>query len=155
MATKSRIQSQNFLTSIVTLIFMAFGVQGIQINLTGEQVVTEVMAQNWDFIVNALIPTLSLMVFKLSEKIKDKTFQWSLFVKDTNFMTFGLTVIIGLLNGIGFVIAETASAEIAAAIASGSVISILIAIFLNVANPLWHFIRDLLNKNKVTTNTPA
>lgn len=151
MATKPRIQSQNFLVSIITLIFMAFGVQGVTVDLTGEQVVQEVMAQNWDFIVNVLIPTLSLMVFKLTEKIKDGSFKWSLFIKDTNFMTFGLTVIIGLLNGIGFVIASTASAEIAQAIASGSVISILIAIFLNVANPLWHFIRDLINKNKTKT----
>lgn len=145
---KTRAKSQSFLATVLTLLIMAAGVQGIQVDITGEQVVQEILAKNWDFILNSMLPAVGVMVFKLYQKIKDRTFQWNLFFKDANFMTFALTIIIGLLNGIGFVVAQTASAEIAAAIASGSLISIGVAVLLNIANPLWHFIQDWLKKNK-------
>lgn len=155
MKTKSRLESQNFLTSVVTLLLIALGVQGIEVTLNAEEVVREVLAKNLEFISTVLIPSVITIVFKVSQNVKNGTFQLSKLWKSPNFITQAITVLAGILTFIGILLPDTAPQALSDAIFSGSVGSIITAIIVNVGNPLWHFIQDLLKKDNAPVEPVA
>jgi len=150
-----RLQSLNFSASVATILLMAvklifdfFNVQGVDTTLDPQQVADGILSKNWEFISQVAIPGVWVMILKLVTNIKNGTFSWSALWSSPNFLTAAITLVIVILNGVGFAIAETAAPEIAEAIASGSFASIIVAILINIANPLWHFIQDWLAKIK-------
>lgn len=128
---------------------MALGIQGIQIQVDPGQAVNEVMASNWTYIGQILIPALMGMIFKIVEKIQSKTWSWRLFWKSPNLATQAITVLSGILAFVGIILPETAPQELTAALFSGSIFAIIAAVIANVLNPLWHFLKDLFKKKDV------
>lgn len=141
---KSRFESTNFLTNVVTLVMIFLGYQGIQLSIDPGQAVTEVLAANWEYIGTILFPALSGLAFKVIQKIKEKSWNWSAVVKSTNFWTQLVTVVAGAVAFAGIMLPDTAPQAITDAIFSGSVWTIILAIAANILNPLWQFLRPIL-----------
>ena len=139
---KTRFQSTNFLTNVITLLFITLGIQNIQFTIEPGEAINEILAQNWDYIGNILLPALSGLLFKIIQKVKEKTWDWKKVIKSTNFWTQAITVFAGVLAGVGILLPENAAPELATAIFSGSVVTIITSVFANVLTPLWHFFKD-------------
>lgn len=142
--TKSRLESTNFLTNVVTLIFIILGVQGIEWSIDPGVAVAEVMAANWEYIGNILFPALSGLAFRVIRKFQDKTWDWKLIVKSLNFWTQVITILAGVLMGVGIILPAGAPEALSQAIFSGSVVAIIVAIIANVGTPLWLFLQPIL-----------
>lgn len=138
---KNRFQSTNFLTNVITLIFIVLGVQNIQFTLDPGEAVNELLAHNWEYIGNILLPALSGLVFKIIQKVNEKTWDWKKVIKSTNFWTQAITVLAGVLAGVGILLPENAAPELTSAIFSGSVVTIITSVIANVLTPLWHFFK--------------
>lgn len=138
--TKSRFESTNFLTNVVTLIFIVIGVQGIEWTIDPGVAITEVLAANWEYIGNILLPALSGLTFKIIQKLQAKTWDWKAVLKSTNFWTQAITILAGLLAGIGFILPADTATEITNAIFSGSIGALVLAILANVITPLWQIL---------------
>lgn len=149
---KTRLESSNFLTNMVILVFIALGINGIETTLDPAQTVQEVMAKNMEFIVQILIPAAITMIAKIWKNVQAKTFSFKAMIKSPNFVTQAIVVLAGLLGFIGIMLPDTAPAELTNAIFSGSVITLVGAVIANIINPLWHWIQDLIKKGK---DTPA
>jgi hypothetical protein len=150
--TKTRLESTNFLTNMVILVFIALGVNGIETTLDPVQTVQEVMAKNMEFIIQILIPALITIGAKVTKNIQAGTFSFKAMIKSPNFISQAIVVLAGILGGIGIMLPETAPTELTTAIFGGSVIAIIGAVIANVLNPLWHFLKPLLFPPK---DTPA
>lgn len=149
---KSRLQSVNFLASTIAIVLIFFNIQGVDTTLDPNQTANELLAKNWEFMSQVMIPSLMAMVFKLVANIKAGLFSWKKVIQSPNFITAAVTLIATLLTGLGYVIPATAGTEISDAILSGSTLSIIVAVLFNFANPLWHFIQDWINKLKAKKN---
>ena len=145
---KTRLESSNFLTNMVILVFIALGINGIETTLDPAQTVQEVMAKNMEFIVQILIPAAITMIAKIWKNVQAKTFSFKAMIKSPNFVTQAIVVLAGLLGFIGIMLPDTAPAELTNAIFSGSVITLVGAVIANIINPLWHWIQDLIKKGK-------
>jgi len=144
---KTRLESTNFLTNVVILVFIALGIQGIETTLDPAQTVQEVMAKNMEFIVQILIPALITMGAKIWKNIQEGTFSLKALWKSPNFVTQAIVVLAGLLGFIGILLPDTAPTELTNAIFSGSIITLIGAVIANIINPLWHFLKDRLKKD--------
>lgn len=144
MKKKTRFESTNFLTNVVTLVFIVLGVQGIEWSIDPGVAVQEVLAANWEYIGNILFPALSGLAFKVIQKIQAGTWDWKAVLKSTNFWTQAVTILAGVLAGVGILLPADAPTALTMAIFSGSVITIIVAIIANIATPLWHFLQPIL-----------
>jgi hypothetical protein len=142
---KSRLDSLNFLTSILTLIFAALAVWNIDINLDPNETASAILNQNWEFIVQMAVPSLITIVLKITKGIKEKTIEFGKLLQSPNFITQAITVGAMVLVSIGIMIPENAPVAITNAIFSGTVITLIGALITNVINPIWHFITDKKN----------
>lgn len=149
---KTRLESTNFLTNVVILIFIGLGVNGITTDLNPEETVWKLLAKDMDFLVQIFIPAVITMGAKIWKNIQAKTFSFKAMIKSRNFITQAIVVVAAILGFIGISLPETAPAELTNAIFSGSVITLVGAVIANVINPLWHWIQDLIKKGK---DTPA
>lgn len=149
---KTRFESTNFLTNVVTLVFIVLGYQGIQTTIDPGQAVTEVLAANWEYIGSILFPALSGLAFKVIQKIQAKTWDWKAVIKSTNFWTQAITVFAGAVAFIGIMLPATAPQALTEAIFSGSIWTLILAIVANVLTPIWQFIKPFIIKPK---DTPA
>lgn len=139
---KSRLDSLNFQTSVVTLFLIALSAFGIEINLNAEDVVRELIAKNMDWIVTIGAPSLVTIVFKLVKKVQEKSLHFKDLFKSLNFVTQLGTVVLVLLSGIGIMFPPDASQSLVSAIFDGGFIAIATAVVINIINPLWHFFFD-------------
>lgn len=141
---KSRLESTNFLTNVIVLIFMGLAATGITTTLDPEQTSVAIMAKDMEFIFQMLIPAGFTMGAKIWKNIQAGTFSFKAMIKSPNFITQAITVLASILGLIGIMLPETASTELTTAIFSGSVITIIGAVIANVINPLWHFLKPIL-----------
>ncbi len=135
--TKTRFESTNFLTNFVTLVFIVLGVQGVEWTIDPGQAISEVLANNWEYIGNILFPALSGLAFKVIQKIQSGTWDWRAILKSTNFWTQAVTILAGVLALVGVTLPADAPVEISQAIMTGSVWTIAVAILANFITPIW------------------
>ena len=147
---KTRLESQNFLTNLVMLVFIGLGVNGIDTTLDPGQTVTEIMAKNMDFIIQILIPAVITMGAKIVKNVQAGTFSFKAMIKSPNFVTQAIVVLSGIFGFIGILLPETAPIELTNAIFGGTIITLIGAIIANVVNPIWHFIQDRIKKPATT-----
>lgn len=141
---KSRLESTNFLTNVIVLIFMGLAATGITTTLDPEQTSVAIMAKDMEFIFQMLIPAGFTMGAKIWKNIQAGTFSFKAMIKSPNFITQAITVLASILGLIGIMLPETASTELTTAIFSGSVITIIGAVIANIINPLWHFLKPII-----------
>lgn len=139
---KSRTESLNFFTSVVTLIFIAFGLWNIEVDLNAGELVKNIFDKNWEYVLQVAVPSLLTLTFKLWDKIKAKALNFKLLFKSPNFVTQALTVVAVAASFIGIAFDTLMPQAISDAIFSGSFVLLLSAIVAHVLNPIWHFIRD-------------
>lgn len=139
---KSRLESTNFLTSVLTLALTALGVWGINIDIDPAQAIQEILAKNLEYIITIAIPSVGNLIFKITQKIQDGTLSIKRLFKSLNFVTQAITVLAVILTSVGIMIPETAPQALSEAIFSGSIVTIITALVTNVLNPLWHFFFD-------------
>lgn len=139
---KSRTESLNFFTSVVTLIFIAFGLWNIEVDLNAGELVKNIFDKNWEYVLQVAVPSLLTLTFKLWDKIKAKALNFKLLFKSPNFVTQALTVVAVAASFIGIAFDALMPQAISDAIFSGSFVLLLSAIVAHVLNPIWHFIRD-------------
>lgn len=146
---KKRSESLNFYTSFVTLVFIAFGVWGIETTLDPAELIKNIFEKNWEWILSVALPSVTTLGFKLYQKIVDKAINFKLLLKSPNFITQALTVLAVLLGFIGIKFGPDMPQAISDAIMGGSVFAIFSALIAHVLNPIWHFIKDkFFNKPK-------
>lgn len=145
---KTRLQSQNFLTNVVTLLFIALGAMGVETNLDPDATAVGILSKDVEFLVTILVPGLITIIFKVSQNIQAGTFDWKKLFKSPNFITQGITVLAAMLGTIGIMLPETAPIELTNAIFGGSIAALVSAIVLNVINPVWHWLQDRLKKDQ-------
>ena len=146
---KKRSESLNFYNSVITLIFIAFGVWGIETTLDPAELIKNIFEKNWEWILSVALPSVTTLGFKLYQKIVDKTINLKLLLKSPNFITQALTVLAVLLGFIGIKFGPDMPQAISDAIMGGSVFAIFSALIAHVLNPIWHFIKDkFFNKPK-------
>ncbi len=155
MKPKTRLESQNFLTNVVTLLFLFLGVQGVDTTLDPEATVVALLTKDLDFIISILIPGLITIVFKVWKNVQSGTFDLKKLWKSPNFITQGITVLAGVLAFVGIILPPDAPVALTGAIFSGSIAVLISAIVLNVLNPIWHWIQDKLKKDGNATPTPG
>ena len=152
MKQKTRLESQNFLTNVVTLLFIFLGVQGIDTALDPEATVVGLLTKDVEFIVSILIPGLITIIFKVVKNMQAGLFDWKKMWKSLNFITQAITVLAGALSFVGIILPPDAPADLSGAIFSGSIAVLISAIVLNVLNPIWHWLQDKLKKPPVEGN---
>lgn len=82
---KKRSESTNFLTSLLTIIFVMLGFQGVEIPVNAvPELVDAIKSASTVTIVVALIPNVIVPGIKIIENIKENGFNWS-FLSSTNF----------------------------------------------------------------------
>lgn len=145
---KARLESTNFITNVVILVFIALGINGIETNLDPAQTVQEIMAKNMDFIIQILIPASITIISKVWKNVQAGTFSFKAMIQSPNFITQALVVLAGILNFIGIILPANAPVELTNAIFSGSIIVLIGAIIANVINPIWHWIQDKIKAGK-------
>lgn len=146
---KKRSESLNFYTSFVTLVFIGFGVWGIETTLDPAELIKNIFEKNWEWILSVALPSVTTLGFKLYQKIVDKAINFKLLLKSPNFITQALTVLAVLLGFIGIKFGPDMPQAISDAIMGGSVFAIFSALIAHVLNPIWHFIKDkFFNKPK-------
>lgn len=146
---KKRSESLNFYTSFVTLVFIGFGVWGIETTLDPTELIKNIFEKNWEWILSVGLPSITTLGFKLYQKIVDKAINFKLLLKSPNFITQALTVLAVLLGFIGIKFGPDMPQAISDAIMGGSVFAIFSALIAHVLNPIWHFIKDkFFNKPK-------
>ena len=146
---KKRSESLNFYTSFVTLVFIGFGVWGIETTLDPTELIKNIFEKNWEWILSVALPSVTTLGFKLYQKIVDKAINFKLLLKSPNFITQALTVLAVLLGFIGIKFGPDMPQAISDAIMGGSVFAIFSALIAHVLNPIWHFIKDkFFNKPK-------
>lgn len=151
MKKKTRLESQNFLTNVVILVFIALGVNGIETNLDPVLTVQELLAKNMEFVIQIFVPALITIGAKVWKNVQAGTFSFKAMIKSPNFIAQAIVVLAGILGGIGIMLPETASDELTTAIFGGSVIAIIGAVIANILNPLWHFLKPILFPPKTDT----
>ncbi len=148
---KSRFQSLNFLSSVITIIFIILGVNGLELGFDPQVGIQEVLAKNWEFIITIMIPSLATFTFKIIDKIRTGEFKLRIFLsnlwKSPNGLTQAFTVVFSALSSIGIMFSETVGADLAEAISTGSLGLILTVVVTQILNPIWHFIMDRRNDN--------
>lgn len=146
---KSRLKSINFLNSVVTVLLILLGANGLDLGYDPIEGIQQILAKNWEFLATIVIPGTSTLIFRLVEKIKSKeltlrSFFMNVF-KDANSLTQLLTLVFGILVTIGIMIAPNVGADLANAITEGSIFLILSIVVTNVLNPIWHFFKNRNN----------
>lgn len=142
---KSRLDSLNFLTSVITLILAALAVWNIDIQLDPNETASAILDQNWEYIVQFAVPSLITIVLKVTKGIKEKTIEFGKLLQSPNFLTQAITVLAMIFVSIGIMIPSDAPTAITNAIFGGTVITLIGALITNVINPIWHFITDKKN----------
>lgn len=145
----SRLRSINFLNSIVTVLLILLGANGLDLGYDPLAGVQEILAKNWEFVLTVMLPSTSTFILRLIDKLKNKeltlrSFFMNVF-QNENSLTQLLTIVFGVLVMLGIAIAPTVGAELANAIAQGSIFMILSIVITQVLNPIWHFIKNRNN----------
>lgn len=139
---KSRLDSLNFLTSVITLLLAALAVWNIDIKLDPNETASAILNQNWEYIAQFAVPSLITIVLKITKGIKEKTIKFGNLLHSPNFITQAITVASMVLVTTGILLPADAPTAITNAIFGGTVITLIGALITNVINPIWHFITD-------------
>ncbi len=139
---KSRLDSLNFLTSVITLLLAALAVWNIDIKLDPNETASAILNQDWEYIAQFAVPSLITIVLKITKGIKEKTIKFGNLLHSPNFITQAITVASMVLVTTGILLPADAPTAITNAIFGGTVITLIGALITNVINPIWHFITD-------------
>jgi len=139
---KKRIDSQNFLASIITVIIAIAGFNNITLDLDPSETAMNILTQNWQYLIQIAGPTLITFSLKVIKAIQDKTFTFKGLLKSPNAVTALITLVAVLITGFGIILDPVAPQAVTDALFSGSVVSIITALIAYIANPLYHFFFD-------------
>jgi len=144
---KTRLESQNFLTNIIVLIFIALGVNGIDATLDPGATAAAILARDLDFLLSVAVPSLMTITFKVWQAVQKKAFSFRAMLGSPNFITQAITVLAAIVGSIGIILPPDAPEALTSAIFSGSIGVIIAAVVLNILNPIWHWIQDRMKKD--------
>ena len=139
---KKRIDSQNFLTSIITVVIAIAGFNNITLDLDPSETAMNILTKNWQYLIEVAGPTLITFSLKVIKAIQDKTFTFKGLLKSPNAVTALITLVAVLITGFGIILDPVAPQAVTDALFSGSIISIITALIAYIANPLYHFFFD-------------
>ena len=139
-------ESRNFGVTLLSIVFLAFSYNGIEIN-------PDQAAQTlWDALAGGdlalLFPVLLTNVINPILSFVKNGFSFG-FIKTLNFWTQAATFVILLLTGYGFVFPQGAAADVVNTIFGGNLTAIIVALLINVVNPVWQWLSTFVfNKDK-------
>lgn len=136
---KSRLESQNFLSNIITLLIISFGVWNVEFNINPDETAAAILSQNWEYILSMTVPSAVTLVIKLIKKNKENAIKLGDLIKSPNFWNQVITIIAMIFATIGIIIPDTAPQVITDAIFAGSIVTLIGAIVTQVLTPIWYF----------------
>lgn len=133
------LNSRNFFVSLISIILLAIELNGFPVSTDAGQIFDAVDAGQVSSIISIFFVNFLNPILKLASKAKKWT--WD-FLKSPNFITQALTVFLIGLTGFGIAFPEGAAANIVDAIFQGGFQTIVVALVINILNPLYHFFFD-------------
>lgn len=145
---KRRIDSQNFLTSLITVFVAIGGYNQIDLDIDATQTASAILAKNWEYLLQVAGPTLVNFTLKVTKAIQDKTFTFKGLLKSPNALTALISLAAVIITGLGVILDPIMPQALTQAFFEGSVVSIVTALITYLVNPLYHFIKDLVEKKE-------
>lgn len=133
------LNSRNFFVSLISIILMAIELNGFNINTDAGQIYDAIDAGQVSTIVSIFFVNFLNPILKLASKAA--TWTWD-FLKSPNFITQVVTVILIGLTGLGIAFPSGAAAAVVDSIFQGGFQTIVVALVINILNPLYHFFFD-------------
>lgn len=133
------LNSRNFFVSLISIILMAIELNGFNVNVEPGQIYDAIDLGQVSTIVSIFFVNFLNPILKLASKAASWT--WD-FLKSPNFITQVITVILIGLTGLGIVFPQGAAANVVDAIFQGGFETIMVALVVNIINPLYHFFFD-------------
>lgn len=149
----NRLKSLNFMTSLTSLsilgVISTFFTSiitesiGVPLDVNLFELIKQTVAGNLEYIVTFTVPSITNLYLKIRQKYLNNELDWRKIFKSKNFLTFLLTAVVGLITIIsGIVFPENIGSELTSAIWSGNITLIILAVVMQVINPIIHFIQD-------------
>lgn len=136
--------ASNAFVSFLSVFFLVLAENGIVIDVDPQTLLDTVSSGNLGAILALFIANFLNPITKIVQKFREKG--WSgAFLKSPNFWVQTGTAVISLLALIGLMLPEGASENVVNAVFTGDFNLIVMAIVVNVLNPLYHF---LFRRNK-------
>lgn len=133
------LNSKNFFVSLISIILMAIELNGFSVNTTPDELYNAIDLGQVSTIVSIFFVNFLNPILKLASKAA--TWTWD-FLKSPNFITQIVTVVLIGLAGLGIVFPQGAAANVVNAIFQGGFETIVVALVVNILNPLYHFFFD-------------
>lgn len=133
------LNSRNFFVSLISILLLAIELNGFPVSTDAGQIFDAVGAGQVSAIISIFFVNFLNPILKLASKAKKWT--WD-FLKSPNFITQVVTVILIGLTGLGISFPDGAAAAIVDSIFQGGFQTIVVALVVNILNPLYHFFFD-------------
>lgn len=131
---KSRMESVNFLTTVITFILLAVSYNGIEVSPEKVGNLAEALVYGRMVAISIALISITPIIFKICKKVRAKEWTWQ-WLKSKNFITQAITFILMVLVYTG-AITEAQQAE-------------LIAGVIHMINMLFHFYQDGFEEPKL------
>jgi len=140
---KNRLDSSNFFVNLITLLLLPFVANGLDLPAptaeVSEVVFNAISSGDIAVIIGVALPNLLNPLFKL---FQNGVAGWSWdFLKSANFWTQAVTAALLIFAGMGLVFPDQAATDIVDSLFTGEVIAIILAMVINVINPLIHYFK--------------
>lgn len=133
------LNSRNFFVSLISIILMAIELNGFNVSTDAGTIYDAIDAGQVSTIVSIFFVNFLNPILKLASKTASWT--WN-FLKSPNFLTQVVTVILIGLTGFGIAFPDGAAAAVIDSVFQGGFQTIVVALVINVLNPLYHFFFD-------------
>lgn len=133
------LNSKNFFVSLISIILMAIELNGFNVNTDAGQIYDAIDAGQISTIISIFFVNFLNPILKLASKAASWT--WD-FLKSPNFITQVVTVLLIGLTGFGIAFPDGAAAAVVDSIFQGGFQTIVVALVINILNPLYHFFFD-------------
>jgi len=136
---EATLNSRNFFISLLSVLLMAIELNGFNVSTDAGQIYDAIDAGQVSTIVSIFFVNFLNPILKLASK----TASWSWgFLKSPNFLTQVATVLLVGLAGLGIAFPDGAAAAVVDSIFQGGFQTIVVALVINILNPLYHFFFD-------------
>lgn len=137
---KSIFQSSNFWTNVFTIILSVFFLNGVEIPVDSPENLAQAFVEhNWAEFVGLILVNLANPIYHIFKKKPDNF--WS-FLKSVNFWVNVMTLGISVAVFFGIQIPENTGRAIIDLITSGDINSLVLLVFTNIVNPIYHFFKS-------------
>lgn len=145
---KPRSESRNFYVSLASLFLLTLGVaSGQEINIDAPTLIDSLESGGVVTVVTLFFVNFLNPIMKIIGKAQRGELDWPPILKSTNFLVQSLTVVLSGITLLGIAFPVDAPGEIITALETKDFVTIWIALGINIANPVYHFIRDKKKEN--------